>query len=672
MGDIAPEVGQCNCESDEVCMNLALEGGKADGLPTEFTAPDETEDLVFDVSEQAAAVLQTLEAAEALRLDGNNLLENDSLAGALVEYEKASQLLDTCNVEGDVNLRKRKVACLLPTLLKQALCCLRQTPCEAFQALQFCERAIREEPDSREAILLRAKALVALGEVAEAFRQLSRVRQLKPSKKDQFLKKELDVDYEHLMEKMQMLQEQGDQDLVCAFDVFLPPSVSSHRESVDKICGGTDATMLGARRLGFLLGQDAAVDQLVRSASVSLSVIDSLAALAHQAIWMGIDYKTLGLGWDHPRTRAEYRIALHPSTCCEVSRRRAAESRCRLVDLVSKLQADCDDIDAEAAVVQVFLVEIGADDLNTAAAVAADSATYEGVRCALDAELLLPLRAFNEGERFMLQTYGGDPVPQEPVRAALENIFKAVLSKPRGFTAWRYENSVGVEQLRGLSTEQLATWREATAIDHTDLEDIRTHEDGATELGFFWATKIGGPSHGFDYEAQCLLPLLANARHKVVLVSIPAWPAHPVGRAHFRLLWTASPDGSAMHDAKPRLWLEAVNLDFSAEETGLADKRAFIIAVLRHAIKKADDMTIPLTVSDRYVRFLEAVVVKDACDGIVDTVDECLVLRPSNGVLEASDYLSQKHDWVQLVDEVTEPIRRALYIPADFPCEVTL
>ena len=35
------------------------------------------------------------------------------------------------------------------------------------------------------------------------------------------------------------------------------------------------------------------------------------------------------------------------------------------------------------------------------------------------------------------------------------------------------------------------------------------------ELGFFWATKIGGPSHGFDLEGQCLLPLLANARHKV-------------------------------------------------------------------------------------------------------------------------------------------------------------
>ena len=69
----------------------------------------------------------------------------------------------------------------------------------------------------------------------------------------------------------------------------------------------------------------------------------------------------------------------------------------------------------------------------------------------------------------------------------------------------------------------------------------------------FWATKIGGPSHGFDVEAQCgsaaasvvvsrdavlhisprpgHLPLLANARSKVILVSDPSYPHHPVGRA---------------------------------------------------------------------------------------------------------------------------------------------
>ena len=32
---------------------------------------------------------------------------------------------------------------------------------------------------------------------------------------------------------------------------------------------------------------------------------------------------------------------------------------------------------------------------------------------------------------------------------------------------------------------------------------IRVHEEDGLEL--FWATKIGGPSHGFDVEGQCFL-----------------------------------------------------------------------------------------------------------------------------------------------------------------------
>ena len=40
-----------------------------------------------------------------------------------------------------------------------------------------------------------------------------------------------------------------------------------------------------------------------------------------------------------------------------------------------------------------------------------------------------------------------------------------------------------------------------------------------------------------------------------------------------------------------------------------------------------------------------------------------LVLRASNGVLEASDYLSPRHDWVQLSDERVGPFERAVYEP---------
>ena len=49
--------------------------------------------------------------------------------------------------------------------------------------------------------------------------------------------------------------------------------------------------------------------------------------------------------------------------------------------------------------------------------------------------------------------------------------------------------------------------------------------------------------------------------------------------------------------------------------------------------------------------------------GAVRAVSDRLVLRPSNGVVEASDYLTNKHDWVQLEEEITPPLRRALYEP---------
>ena len=40
-----------------------------------------------------------------------------------------------------------------------------------------------------------------------------------------------------------------------------------------------------------------------------------------------------------------------------------------------------------------------------------------------------------------------------------------------------------------------------------------------------------------------------------------------------------------------------------------------------------------------------------------------LTLRPSNGVVEASDYLSSKHDWLQIEEETTSPLRRCVYDP---------
>lgn len=219
-----------------------------------------------------------------------------------------------------------------------------------------------------------------------------------------------------------------------------------------------------------------------------------------------------------------------------------------------------------------------------------------------------------------------------------------------------YSNPGSETQLAGLSTQALKGW----VFDHT----LRHGVDGLTTLdesglGVFWATKIGGPSHGFDYEGQCLLPLIANARHKVILVSDPSWPHHPVGRAHFRLLHLE--DGET-----PVLWMEAMNVDFQASGV---DDGAFLAAAVAHAALKAKKMGVALSLDARAKqaaqRAIESRVPELWGDGAsLEVRQHRLVLRPSVGVVEASDYLSHKHDWVQTVEETTREMRRLIYTPS--------
>ncbi|CAE8607749.1 unnamed protein product [Polarella glacialis] len=373
----------------------------------------------------------------------------------------------------------------------------------------------------------------------------------------------------------------------------------------------------------------------------SRAELRGLRQLAEQSVIMGIDYKSLGLGWHHPHSRTAYREALHQSTTCRPSRLRAETSRKALVQLSRSLGGSSDS--PGRRIITSFCDEI------SAAPEARASATLEGCLAALEAELLLPLRAFNEDRlagTSMARTFNGDALPTGKIVAKVDELTARVLDG--SFSAWRYSNPIGARQLEGLSAEQLELWKEPS---RTEWEDgVVVHEDEPGELGFFWATKIGGPSHGFDLEGQCLLPLLCNARHKVVLVSDPSWPHHPAGRAHFRLLWTADKE-----QPRPVLWMEAVNVCFDAD----VNARPWLPAVLTHVARKAEAMGAILSVSPGLEEELRGVV-RDP--GGLRQARERLTLRPSNGVVEASDYLGD-HDWLQETEETTQPISRTLYEP---------
>lgn len=368
-----------------------------------------------------------------------------------------------------------------------------------------------------------------------------------------------------------------------------------------------------------------------RELEASLQLIDQA--------WRGIDYARLGQGWTHPRSRVEYRSTQHPSI--EQSRGRQAASANHLkkrLDAALRESGSLSD-----AICAGFNHEIGVDL----------PCNFDAVAAALDAELLMPLRALNEAQSSMVTTFYGDHVPPHLVAAAVNDLTTAVLSG--SFDTWRYENPVGRRQLEGLSHEQVSSWRDPLRVEHPDA--IITREDAPGELGFFWATKIGGPSHGFDYEGQCLLPLLCNARSKVILVDdLREWPYHPAGRAHFKLLWRRRG-----HNEEPLLWLETVNVDFSAApRLGEGRSASWQRPVLLHAVHKARAMVVPLSVAPE---LYEALV--DVTDNIGVHVkkEEDVILRASNGVVEASDYLSDRHDWVQTGDEVVRVGARAIWTP---------
>ncbi|CAE7621590.1 unnamed protein product [Symbiodinium sp. CCMP2456] len=359
---------------------------------------------------------------------------------------------------------------------------------------------------------------------------------------------------------------------------------------------------------------------------ISSDIVRALAQLAEQAVAMGIDYKTLGIGWHHPSSRTSYRRCEHRSTRSPASRQRQKASKARLVEALASA-ADFK-LDMRSTLIEEFLREIGVAH----EASLRESATWPGVVSALEAELLLPLRALNECR--MLQTMCGAPLPEDELKRVVLSLTEAVLKSSTGFADWRYSTPRGQDQLCGLSDHQIMLWREPTAQEHA--AGLKTHEDAVGELGFFWATKIGGPSHGFDYESQCILPLLANARHKVILVSDPTWTDHPVGRAHWRLLWSV---GCGKKQPEPRLWLETVNADFEAP----VSSEGWETAVLTHAISKADAMCIPLSVDLMQATALHSLL---GSSRDVEEISEKMLLRASNAIVEASDYLSSEHDWV--------------------------
>jgi hypothetical protein len=84
---------------------------------------------------------------------------------------------------------------------------------------------------------------------------------------------------------------------------------------------------------------------------------------------------------------------------------------------------------------------------------------------------------------------------------------------------------------------------------------------------------------------------------------------------------------------------------------------------LSHAIAKSNQLGLNLLINRARDIDLEEIAKTLVSEETLGKTDVALLLKPSKGMLEASDTLTEKHDWIQEEDEIVEEIERIIYRP---------
>ena len=354
------------------------------------------------------------------------------------------------------------------------------------------------------------------------------------------------------------------------------------------------------------------------------------------------DYRVSGYGAHYPRSRSEYLSYAFDGLTLIQSKSRQQQSAHRLDKALARALS-APDVDTALAqgLVESFTREVSA-------AAVAPLATSNAVRAALAADLLLPLRALNQSRSLLSRCF---PDQDARIAQALETITAQVLAG--SFRTWRYDNETGREQLRRLTSGQRDIWQRAST---TTIGALTLCEED--DLGLFWITKIGGPSHGFDYGPHCLLPLIANARSQAILVDDARYALGHAARAYLRLL------ESPAHT--PVLYLEALQRDFPHRDAlpAPAIDHEIYAAMVAHAVAKAKAMGVPLSLlpalGDPLLGGVDVGSILRAQGLSFKRRHERYWISASAGVFEASDTLTELHDWVHLEGALTEPLARLI------------
>ena len=417
------------------------------------------------------------------------------------------------------------------------------------------------------------------------------------------------------------------------------------------LSAGQVATLEGAAgALAELVGDPALAKGLMAAAgraddkAAFTRDLGSFALLLDQAS-SAPDYSMTRMGWHYGYSRSDYRARAQQPFVMYLAEQRlehTQEAARGVLDQVVGSKAP--GLDLQEGLTKRFLAEIGVVPERAKAW----RPSVDGIAKALASEALVPLRALNETVQDMAGKHGHE----REFRQVVTDLTQAMVEGR--YTEWRTENPASARQLQALSPDQRAAWLAndlRQSLDAPHGGKLTTREEDGVDL--LWLTKIGGPSHGFDFGGHCLLPLLSNARTRAVVVEDTQWPDNPAARAYLRLLEDK--------DGQPVLYLEPLQRDFPHRDAFPQDglDGYFIAALVDHASKKAEALGVPLSIDARWgsiTKFLDLPTTADPRPEFV--------LAASAGVLEASDTMTRLHDWVQTKDEVIKPHNpRITYAP---------
>tara|TARA_Y100001970_G_C14246533_1_gene868668 strand:+ start:1431 stop:2678 length:1248 start_codon:yes stop_codon:yes gene_type:complete len=237
----------------------------------------------------------------------------------------------------------------------------------------------------------------------------------------------------------------------------------------------------------------------------------------------------------------------------------------------------------------------------------------------LDYNLCMPLRAINinipKYNKSNTQKLNG-----KDVKKLVNKINKSLFMDD--FVDFKFKSID--KQLSHLSVFNRHLWKYQYKCLH-DSETLTTEGDDNYYM-YFWATKIGEPSHGFDVNPQCLYPLLCNARNKVIFLYNKEFDDF-AARAYLRILQT---------EKEAILWLENIeyNNDVCVENNDTVEK--WTTYFIEHAYKRAEMLGIKLVIP--WINQLP----KEKFS---------IILDPSDGILETSNFISDQENWVQTETE---------------------